>query len=266
MNFKGAIFTNFSQDHLDYHKTMRSYLNAKLILFREILNKKSVIISDSNIKPFNILKKISKKNNLKLHDIIIDLKKLKKLYVRDKDDFKIKNLAMAIRALKLCGLKNKFIYKSLKKIKDVNGRMELVRTLPNNIRVFVDYAHTPDALLKTLLYLKNNYRGNISLVFGCGGDRDTKKRKIMAQIANNYCNKIYITDDNPRNENPKKIRNQLLKHISKNKAFNIGKRELAIKTAIQNSNTDEIILIAGKGHEEQQIYKNKTLKISDKKL
>ena len=162
--------------------------------------------------------------------------------------------------------KNKFIYKSLKKIKDVNGRMELVRTLPNNIRVFVDYAHTPDALLKTLLYLKNNYRGNISLVFGCGGDRDTKKRKIMAQIANNYCNKIYITDDNPRNENPKKIRNQLLKHISKNKAFNIGKRELAIKTAIQNSNTDEIILIAGKGHEEQQIYKNKTLKISDKKI
>ena len=88
----------------------------------------------------------------------------------------------------------------------------------------------------------------------------------MAQIANNYCNKIYITDDNPRNENPKKIRNQLLKHISKNKAFNIGKRELAIKTAIQNSNTDEIILIAGKGHEEQQIYKNKTLKISDKKI
>ena len=175
MNFKGAIFTNFSQDHLDYHKTMRSYLNAKLILFREILNKKSVIISDSNIKPLNILKKISKKNNLKLHDIIIDLKKLKKLYVRDKDDFKIKNLAMAIRALKLCGLKNKFIYKLLKKIKDVNGRMELVRTLPNNIRVFVDYAHTPDALLKTLLYLKNNYRGNISLVFGCGGDRDTKK-------------------------------------------------------------------------------------------
>ena len=75
VNFKGAIFTNFSQDHLDYHKTMRSYLNAKLILFREILNKKSVIISDSNIKPFNILKKISKKNNLKLHDIIIDLKK-----------------------------------------------------------------------------------------------------------------------------------------------------------------------------------------------
>ena len=88
----------------------------------------------------------------------------------------------------------------------------------------------------------------------------------MAKIANDNCKKIYITDDNPRNENPKKIRNELSKYIHKNKAFNIGNRELAIKKAIQNADPNEIILIAGKGHEEQQIYKNKVYKISDKKI
>ena len=88
----------------------------------------------------------------------------------------------------------------------------------------------------------------------------------MAKIANEHCNKIYVTDDNPRNESPKKIRKQLLKYISKNKVFNIGNRELAIKKSIQNAEPKEIILIAGKGHEEKQIYKNKIINISDKKI
>ena len=88
----------------------------------------------------------------------------------------------------------------------------------------------------------------------------------MARIANNFCKKIYITDDNPRNENPKKIRNQISKYISKNKAFNIGNRELAIKNAIKNAVPYEVILVAGKGHEEKQIYKKKVLTISDKKI
>ncbi|PDH19881.1 MAG: UDP-N-acetylmuramoyl-L-alanyl-D-glutamate--2,6-diaminopimelate ligase [Pelagibacterales bacterium MED-G43] len=266
LKFKGGIFTNFSQDHLDYHKTMKSYLNAKLILFKEILSKKSVIISDSKIKPFNILKEIAKKNKLKLQDIREELIKIKKFSIKYKSDFKIKNLAMAIKAAKLCGLKEKSIYKTLKKLKDVDGRLELVRKFSNNIKVFIDYAHTPDALLKTLQSLKSNYISGINLVFGCGGDRDKKKRKIMAKIANNNCKKIYVTDDNPRNEDPKKIRNHLLKYIKKNKAFNIGSRALAIKTAIQNADPNEIILIAGKGHEEHQVYKNKKLKISDKKI
>ena len=116
-----------------------------------------------------------------------------------------------------------------KKLKDIDGRLELVRTFKNNIKVFVDYAHTPDALSKTLKSLKDNNENNISVVFGCGGDRDKKKRPIMAKIANNYCEKIYITDDNPRYENPSNIRKTLSKYISKNKLFNIGKRDLAIK-------------------------------------
>ena len=266
INFKGAIFTNFSQDHLDYHKNMKAYLNAKLILFKEILKKKSTIISDKEIKQFSIIKKISKRKNLKLSDISDELKKIKNKYPEKTSEFKIKNIAMAIKAIKLCGLKEKLIYKTIKKIKDVNGRLELIRKYPNGVKVFVDYAHTPDAMLKTLTSLKIYDEKKISIVFGCGGERDKKKRPLMARIANKYCKKIYITDDNPRNENPRKIRLELSQFIQKNKLFNIGNRALAIKKAILNAEPDEIILVAGKGHEEKQIYKNKILNISDKKI
>ncbi len=181
-------------------------------------------------------------------------------------DFKKKNLAMAILAAKICGLKDHLIYGKIKKINDVNGRLELVKKLPNKAKVFLDYAHTPDALLKTLECFKNENKKNISIVFGCGGDRDKKKRPLMAKIANKYCSKIYITDDNPRNEDPQKIRKELLKYISRKKSFNIGNRRNAIQQSIKKAIPGEIILVAGKGHEEIQIYKNKTYKISDKKI
>ena len=266
IKFKGAVFTNFSQDHLDYHKNMKSYLNAKLILFREILKKKSTIITDQKISPFYLLKKIANKKNLKILDISKELKKIKTKNLGLNNNFKIKNLAMAIKGAKLAGMHENLIYKALKKIRDVSGRLELVRKYSYGIRVFIDYAHTPDALLKTLESLKSNYGKNISLVFGCGGDRDKKKRPLMAKIADKNCNKIYVTDDNPRNENPKKIRNELLKYIKNSKVFNIGSRKIAIRKAIQNADHQETILVAGKGHEEQQIYKNKIIKISDKKI
>ena len=266
INFKGGIFTNFSQDHLDYHKTMKNYLNAKLILFRKILKKKATIISDKKIEPFLSIKKISKKKNLRLIDISKELEKIKSIAKESASEFEITNLAMAIKATKLCGLKEKLAYKAIKRIKDVNGRIELVKKYPNNIKVFVDYAHTPDALNMTIASLKNRYGNNISLVFGCGGERDKKKRPLMAKIANNNCKKIYVTDDNPRKENPQKIRYELLRHISRNKVFETSNRALAIKKAIKNAHPHETILIAGKGHEEKQIYKNKIYYASDKKI
>ena len=148
----------------------------------------------------------------------------------------------------------------------MSGRFELVRKFPNDIKVYVDYAHTPDALFKTLKSLKIENTNNISIVFGCGGERDKKKRPLMGKIANKFCKKIYITDDNPRNENSKKIRIEILKHVPKNKSFNIENRALAIRKAIQYASPGEIILVAGKGHEEQQIFKNKVFNISDKKI
>ncbi len=266
LNLKAGIFTNLSHDHLDYHKTMKAYLNAKLILFKNILPKGGVIISDKSIKEFSSLKNISKKRNLRLIDINHISKKLSK-YNLSFNEFKIKNLSMAIAAAKICKLKEKNIFQSLSKIRDVDGRLELVKTFSNNIKVFIDFAHTPDALQKSLQSLKNSFGRNISIVFGCGGDRDLKKRPVMATIASRHCKKIYITDDNPRNEDPSKIRRQISKNIKIRKnCFNIGNRTKAIQTAILNADPEEVILIAGKGHETEQIYKDKIISISDKQI
>ncbi len=266
LNLKAGIFTNFSQDHLDYHKTMKSYLNAKLDLFKNILPKNKVIISDKSIREFAILKKISKRKKLRLLDISAIEKKLKMNKELKFNEFQIKNLSMAITAAKLCKLKEKIILNSLTKIKAVNGRLELIKTFKNNINVYVDFAHTPDALEKTLLALKKFHNSNISIVFGCGGDRDFKKRPLMAKIVDKYCKNIYVTDDNPRNEKPDKIRKEIIKNIKSNNFFNIGSRLKAIKTAISHARPNETILVAGKGHEEEQIYKNKIISFSDKQI
>ncbi len=266
LNIKAGIFTNFSQDHLDYHKSMSSYLSAKLILFKKIISKNNFIISDKDIKEFNFLKSISKKRGLKLLHIRDIKKKIEKKSNYKFNKFQIKNLAMAIQAAKLCNLNERKIFNKLDKLIDVDGRLELVKTFTNNIRVFVDFAHTPDALKEVLSELKNQYGENVSLVFGCGGDRDFKKRPLMAKVANSHCKKIYVTDDNPRNEKPENIRKQIIKFIKNTPCYNISKRSFAIKSAILNAEPNEIILVAGKGHESKQIYKNKIIHISDKEI
>jgi len=266
LNLKAGIFTNFSQDHLDYHRTMKEYLNTKLLLFSKLLPKKKTIITDKNIKEFPILKKISKQRKLRLIDINKLSDKLKKIKNINFNEFQLKNLSMAVVAAKLCKLKESKIFKSIQRIKDVSGRLELVRVFPNNIKVFVDFAHTPDALEKSLMLLKKSYKKNISLVFGCGGDRDLRKRPLMAKVANSICKKIYVTDDNPRNEKPEKIRKEIVKYLKKKNFHNIGNRAIAIKTSIIKAEPSEIILVAGKGHESKQIYENKIINISDKKI
>ena len=131
------------------------------------------------------------------------------------------------------------------------------------IELFLDKIVTEKNLSRTTI---NSYKSDLSIVFGCGGDRDFKKRPLMAKVANTYCKNIYVTDDNPRNEKPEKIRNEIVKNININKYFNIANRAKAIKTAIKNAEPNELILVAGKGHEDQQIYKNKTINISDKAI
>ena len=176
-------------------------------------------------------------------------------------------MSIAIEAAKLCGIDSEKIIKNLDKISSVEGRLCLVRKLKNQAKIFVDFAHTPNALDVMLKDLKEEFTGNtFSIVFGCGGERDKKKRKLMAQIVEKYCDKIYITDDNPRRENPQNIRGDIITGLKKNNFFEIGNRKLAIKTAIQNSIQDEIIIIAGKGHENTQDYGKKIYKISDKKI
>ena len=135
---------------------MQSYLNAKLILFKNILSKNKKVITDKYMKKFSILKKISKKNKLDLIDINSLKEKLDKATNFKLNDIQLKNLSMAVAAAKLCNLKEKKIFNSLKGIKDVSGRLELIKIFPNNVKVFVDFAHTPDALLKVLQILKNH--------------------------------------------------------------------------------------------------------------
>ena len=266
INFKAAIFTNFSQDHLDYHKTMKSYLNAKLTLFSKLLTKKNYVISDKFIKEFKILKKISKKNNLKLLNITNTLNEIKNTSISLPGHFQKKNLSMAILAAQLCGFKKTKIIQTLKKIKSIDGRLELIKKFPNNIKVFIDYAHTPDALFEAIKSIRYTYSNNISVVFGCGGERDFKKRPLMAKIVKWHCKKIYVTDDNPRKENPAKIRKEIIKNLKGSIYFNIGNRKKAIKKAVINAEPNEIILVAGKGHENSQDYGNKIISISDKEI
>ena len=158
LNLEAGIFTNFSQDHLDYHRTMKAYLNTKLLLFSKLLPKKKTIITDKNLKEFPILKKISKQRKLRLIDISKISDELKKIKNINFNEFQLKNLSMAVVAAKLCKLKESKIFKSIKRIQDVSGRLELVRVFPNNIKVFVDFAHTPDALEKSLMLLKKSYK------------------------------------------------------------------------------------------------------------
>ncbi len=266
INFKAGIFTNFSQDHLDYHKSMQDYLKAKMILFSKLLKKNKYVITDDNLKEFNKIKKISNQKNLKLITINNNSLSLHKKSKKLIGVFQAKNLSMSILAANLCGLKKNKIYRVLNKIKNVNGRLELIRTLPNKSKIFIDYAHTPEALSTVLKSLEEHYRENINLVFGCGGERDIKKRPLMAKVASSLANTIYITDDNPRNENPKKIRKIIINNLKNKNFFEIGNRAKAIQAAVKNSGPNEIILVAGKGHEAYQDYGKKILKISDKRI
>ena len=266
VNIKAGIFTNFSQDHLDYHKSMKTYLNAKLILFKKILKTNSYIITDKNIPEFKKIKKIAHNKGLK--KIFIDY--LKNEYdltnFKPIGNFQKKNLIMAIKACEVIGLNKKKISRCLKKLKSVKGRLELVKEYPDQTKVFIDFAHTPDAINTVITSLKKHYKKDITIVFGCGGERDKNKRKKIGKIVNNLCSKVFVTDDNPRREKPGTIRKAIIRFIKKEKVIEIGNRTSAIHSAIKLSNSNEVILIAGKGHEDIQDYGKKKFKISDHKI
>ena len=287
LNIKTGIFTNLTHDHLDYHKNMKSYLNSKIYLFNTLLSKNSNIVTDEANKEFSIIKNIAKKRKIKIHSIGTkngNIKILNHIYSQEKQIvkviinskifvltipligfFQVKNLLLAILTVLKLGLSQKNVISQIKKIKPISGRLECVAKLKNNSRIIVDFAHTPDALEKSLIALKKQFKKEIVVVFGCGGERDKKKRILMGKIASKYCNKIFITDDNPRNENPKKIRKEIIKGCSK-KVFEIGNRKKAIKNAITSLESNQILLVAGKGHETTQDYGHKILNFSDKRI
>ena len=285
INFTAGIFTNFTQDHLDYHKNLKNYLQAKLYLFSSLLKKNSFAILDTDIPEFSIISKICKKRKIKILSFgskgnaiklishyyfgkkqIIKINFLNKIYNIKLDligDFQIKNLFAAILASYLSVKNPDQIINVLSKIRSATGRMQYVGNKKKSA-VVVDYAHTPDALKKSLQTLAKQFNKKVDVVFGCGGDRDKGKRYKMGKIANQFASKIYLTNDNPRSENPTSIINQIKTGCSRAKI--ILDRKIAIKTAINNLNTESNLLIAGKGHENYQIINNQKKYFSDQKV
>ena len=287
--FDVGIFTNLTHDHLDYHKNMKNYLKSKLYLFENLIKKKGNIITDANIPQYNQIKKISQKKKINLNLIFnkekgielishkfLNEKQILEIRFNNKKYFteinligkiQINNLLMAILAAHKSGLEFKKIINVIKEIKPVEGRLEKIGKIKNNSKVILDYAHTPAALELALLNLKEQFPASkLNVIFGCGGNRDSKKRFMMGGIADKYASQIYLTDDNPRNENPSKIRKQIKKGIKKTKVNDISNREKAIFQAIKNLNTGDLLLVAGKGHEKIQDYGKRKLFFSDQKV
>jgi len=290
INFNTVIFTNLSRDHIDYHGNMENYGETKAKLFLERQSKIKIInINDSfgrsliervdeevistSIEPINIDKDkfISvTKYETNGSGFDIDLKSswgTFKTHVPLLGIFNIENVIQTIALFLSHGFSLSKIQIIIEGMKAPSGRMELVDVDNNHLlpKVLVDFSHTPDALKLSLQSIRDHYDGKIWCVFGCGGDRDRGKRKMMGNIAERYADYVIVTSDNPRNENPEKIISDILEGIS-SKVETIVSREEAINFAIMNANKNEIILIAGKGHESYQKIGEETLEFSDHKI
>ena len=293
-NFDCTVFTNLTQDHLDYHTSIDNYFNTKKKLFTKTLKNSSkknkfAVINIDDYYGRAVLTELDHKavtysvfnesdvrtENYKITqegivaDIIADKKKLK-LKSNLIGLHNLYNLLAAVSITFELGTPPACIESAISKNIIIPGRLEKIE---NNagFEVLVDYAHTPDALrnvLNTLVSLKKN---NIITVFGCGGDRDSKKRPQMGQIAGQLSDYVIITSDNPRSEDPEKIIKEIeggIKNSSSqhNNYIKIVDREKAIKKSIEIAGKNDIVLIAGKGHENYQIIGNKRLNFDDRKI
>ena len=272
----GAI-TNISNDHIDYHKNLLKYKEAKFSLFNKFLDSNGTAILNSRLEDLNVIKKITRKRKIKTiiygsKDVFFEYKNklylnvFKKKYLLKNlniNEFEKQNIECAIACAIHLNINLNLIIKSLNTLKNPPGRSQKINFKKRNGIVIIDYAHTPDAL-KNILEANTVNNNKPSVVFGCGGNRDISKRKLMGSIANKYASRIYITDDNPRNENPEKIRKEILKYCAK--GVEIPDRKKAIKTAIHNMDKNNILILAGKGHEKYQIIKNNKIAFDDFKI
>ncbi len=287
IKFDVMAFTNLSKDHLDYHKNMNHYKVSKAMLFKFHSKKNSVAVINSDSKYASYFIEICNNKKIKVLDFgkkakflrISKIKRLKK-YFEICINFKKKESLIVAKCLSEFEIYNKIcsiimVYNInlqvehlnlINQLKNPKGRLEKIYDC-NSKKVYIDYAHTPEALSKVLSSFKLFTNGQLFLVFGCGGDRDKNKRNLMTKEALKYANFIIITDDNPRFEDPKSIRKDMVEGIKKSeleKIKIIGDRQKAIKHAIKLLSANDILLIAGKGHENYQIIKNKKINFNDK--
>lgn len=284
INYEAAVFSNLSHEHLDFHKSMQNYAAAKKMLF-DSLDQESIALvnADSDYADFMIKDceapkyKVSQQfeTDFTVSSVILGMNSSTYdiLWNRNNDEitiniqtslpgkFNIENISLAVSASLLLGIDPAIIERAVYKSKGAPGRMHK-KILNNGAMGIIDFAHTPDALEKVLFALKSilneqEYKDNkLICVFGCGGDRDKAKRPEMGKIASEIADVAIITDDNPRTENPTDIINDILEGVAVKNRYKVkimSGRKSAIKHAYQISNNNDIIIIAGKGHETYQI-------------
>ena len=281
IRFAAALFTNLTHDHLDYHGTMESYALAKKKLFDAlptdaiaVLNNDSeyaqflasdthstvVFVGRTSLSHYSITSEdiTSSTSVYSLNEIVITTPLVGR--------FNIDNSAACCAILLASGYDGLTVQSAAKNAVGAPGRMERY-SLPNGATAIIDYAHTPDALEKALQTCREILpeNGNLCVVFGCGGDRDTSKRSVMGSISEQYADTVYLTNDNPRTESPEKIIEDIRSGMRTSAAVvTITDRAAAIDTAITHSSIGDIILIAGKGHETYQIVGTEKRYCSDK--
>ena len=269
LRIAAAGFSNFTRDHLDYHGTQQAYRLAKLRLFSELLRPRGVAVvnADMDVETFAALQAVAKERHLIWHSIgergeILHLHRTVPLphgqiitithdgIRRDYEvnlpgRFQADNVLMAAALARVSGFPDAL--NAITRLTGVRGRMELVGRTANGAAAYVDYAHTPDALERLLIALRPHAAGRLICVFGAGGDRDPGKRPLMGQVVAKLADAAIVTDDNPRGENPAIIRAAIMAACPS--AENIGDRASAIAAALDMAGRDDVVVIAGKGHE-----------------
>ncbi|WP_024614999.1 UDP-N-acetylmuramoyl-L-alanyl-D-glutamate--2,6-diaminopimelate ligase [Clostridium sp. Ade.TY] len=287
VNFKTSIFTNLTRDHLDFHKTFENYYKAKYKLFQRtevsIINiddkygeRVTRDLQNENINNY-LTYSINKNADIKAEnetlesmDIMFDVRvkneEEKDMLLPIPGEYNVYNALGAIGACYSLGISLKDIKKGLKEIV-VPGRCERVARKYNlPFEIIIDYAHTPDGLENILKTARQFTKGNLISVFGCGGDRDKVKRPQMGKIGVDYSDIAIITSDNPRSEEPEAIINDVIKGIDKDNFIKIINRYEAIEKAINIAKKDDVIVIAGKGHETYQILKDETIHFDEREV
>lgn len=274
VNFTGAVFSNITHDHLDYHKTFDEYIKAKKKFFDNLPNDAFALVNKDDKNGLVMLQNTKAEKHTYALRSVADFKcriienhlnglllniDNQEIWVKLIGTFNAYNVLAVYSTAVLLKQDKTNVLTALSNLNSVEGRFQYVKS-PNGVIGIVDYAHTPDALKNVLETIKDIRSGNeqvITLV-GCGGDRDSAKRPVMAAIACEYSNKVILTSDNPRSEDPEEILNQMQKGINPadaKKTLRITDRKEAIKTALSLSNKGDIILVAGKGHEKYQEIK-----------
>ena len=283
INFSQSIFTNLTQDHLDFHKTFENYYQAKLLLFKN--SKNSIINIDDeygkrvyddiggNKLTYSIEEKSNlKAENIKMHSTGVEFSinyegKEAEINMHIPGRYNIQNALGSALACLNEGISLEVVKRGFENMSGVPGRCEIVTKKYNlGYEIIVDYAHTPDGLENILKTAREFTKGRLISVFGCGGDRDRTKRPIMGKIGTELSDIAVITSDNPRSEEPLDIIEDIKSGIKNNNYIVVENRREAIKKAMEIARQYDVIVVAGKGHEDYQILKDKTIHFDEREI